>query len=129
MEEETKKVTKKEYYGMLRSIVEESDASNKEELVSFIDKQIELLDRKTEKAKEAAAKKKAEGDELRTTIEAILTEDYQTIAEIMEQLNEDEEISRAKVTARLTQLINEGIAEKADGKAEDGKKVKVYKRA
>lgn len=126
--EKEKKVTKKEYYAMLKEIVESADIENQEELVNFIDKQIELLDNKAAKAKEKAAEKRAEGDELRATVEATLTEEFQTINAIVEQID-DEEISKAKVTARLTQLVKEGLAVKEEAKTEDGKKVMVYKRA
>lgn len=126
MGEDVKKVTKKEYYTMLKEVVEGSNTENKSELVDFITKQITLLDNKSEKAREKAAIKKAEGDELRAIVEATLTDEYQTIVEITDQIDY-EEISKAKVTARLTQLVNEGIAEKAEAKTEDNKKVMVYK--
>ena len=110
--EKEKKVTKKEYYAMLKEIVEGADVDNQVELVEFIDKQITLLENKAAKAKEKAAEKRAEGDELRATVEAALTDEYQTIAAITEQI-EGEDVTKAKITARLTQLV----------------KVTVYKRA
>ena len=126
--ENSKKVTKKEYYVMLKKVVENAEVENKDKLVEFIDKQVKLLDDKAAKAKEKAAEKRAEGDELRATVEATLTEEYQTIADITAQID-DEEVSKAKVTARLTQLVKEGLAVKEEAKTEDGKKVMVYKRA
>ena len=126
--ENSKKVTKKEYYVMLKEIVENSNVENSAELVEFVEKQIALLDNKAAKAKEKAAEKRAEGDELRATVEAALTEEYQTIANITEQID-DEEVSKAKVTARLTQLVKEGLAVKEEAKTEDGKKIMVYKKA
>lgn len=126
--ENSKKVTKKEYYVMLKEVVENAEVENKDELIEFINKQVKLLDDKAAKAKEKAAEKRAEGDELRATVEAALTEEYQTIADITAQID-DEEVSKAKVTARLTQLVKEGLAVKEEAKTEDGKKVMVYKRA
>lgn len=126
--EKEKKVTKKEYYAMLKEIVEGADVDNQVELVEFIDKQITLLENKAAKAKEKAAEKRAEGDELRATVEAALTDEYQTIAAITEQI-EGEDVTKAKVTARLTQLVKEGLAEKSEAKTEDNRKVTVYKRA
>ena len=123
--ENSKKVTKKEYYVMLK---ENAEVENKDELVEFIDKQVKLLEDKAAKAKEKAAEKRAEGDELRATVEATLTEEYQTIADITAQID-DEEVSKAKVTARLTQLVKEGLAVKEEAKTEDGKKVMVYRKA
>lgn len=123
---DNKKLTKKDYYGMLKDIVLTSDVDNKEELEAFIDRQIEIIDNKAEKAKERAAEKKAEGDELRAAIKSVLTEDYQSADDILAQL-EGEDLSKAKIIARLTQLVNNGDAEKAQAKAEDGKKFMTYR--
>ncbi len=127
MGENTKKITKKEYYSMLKEIVMKSNINDKDELVAFIDKQVQLLDNKAAKAKVKAMEKRVEGDELRNTVEAVLTEEYQTINTIIEQID-DEEVTKAKVTARLSQLIKEGLAEKEEAKTEEGKKVMVYRR-
>lgn len=126
--ESVKKVTKKEYYVMLKEVVENSNSENKNELVEFIEKQITLLDNKAAKAKERAAEKRAEGDELRALVEATLTDEYQTIADITEQID-NEDVTKAKVTARLTQLVKDGLAVKEEAKTEDGKKVMVYRRS
>lgn len=125
---ENKKLTKKDYYGMLKDIILTSDVDNKEELEAFIDRQVEIIDNKAEKAKERAAEKKAEGDELRAAIKSVLTEDYQSADDILAQL-EGEDLSKAKIIARLTQLVNNGDAEKAQAqaKAEDGKKFMTYR--
>ena len=123
---ENKKLTKKDYYGMLKDIVLTSDVDNKEELEAFIDRQVEIIDNKAEKAKERAAEKKAEGDELRAAIKSVLTEDYQSADDILAQL-EGEDLSKAKIIARLTQLVNNGDAEKAQAKTEDGKKFMTYR--
>lgn len=123
---ENKKLTKKDYYGMLKEIVLTSNVDNKEELEAFIDRQVEIIDNKAEKAKERAAEKKAEGDELRAAIKSVLTEDYQSADDILAQL-EGEDLSKAKIIARLTQLVNNGDAEKAQAKAEDGKKFMTYR--
>ena len=123
---ENKKLTKKDYYGMLKDIVLTSDVDSKKELEAFIDRQIEIIDNKAEKAKERAAEKKAEGDELRAAIKSVLTEDYQSADDILAQL-EGEDLSKAKIIARLTQLVNNGDAEKAQAKAEDGKKFMTYR--
>ena len=126
--ESVKKVTKKEYYVMLKEVVENSNSENKDELVEFIEKQITLLDNKAAKAKERAAEKRAEGDELRSLVEATLTDEYQTITDITEQID-NEDVTKAKVTARLTQLVKDGLAVKEEAKTEDGKKVMVYRRS
>lgn len=121
-----KKLTKKDFYAMLTEIVEATEVEMKEDLLAFIDKEVSLIDAKAEKAKARAAEKKAEGDALRDAVQAVLTEEYQTINDIASQV-EGEEITKAKITARLTSLVKNGLAEKADVKTEDGKTVKAYK--
>lgn len=124
---ETKKLTKRENFENLKTIVENSNVEAKEELLAFVEKQIELLDNKAAKAKERSAEKKAEGDELREVVKSVLTDEYQTADEIANQI-EGEDITKAKVTARLTQLINNGDAVK-EQKSVDGKRVMTYKLA
>lgn len=126
-----KKITKKDYYTMLKEIVEESKdietEISKEELLEFIDKQVASINAKAEKAKEKAAEKKANGDELREAVQSVLTEEYQTIDNIVSQI-EGEEITKAKITARLTSLVKAGLATKSDLRNEEtGKTQKAYK--
>lgn len=125
---EVKKVTKKENYEMLMEIVENSNSEMKAELVDFITKQIESIDAKAAKAKEKAAEKRAEGDELRAAVKAVLTEELQTAETILSQI-EGEELTKAKIVARLTQLVKNGEASKEEVKTEEGKKVMAYKLA
>lgn len=125
---EVKKVTKKENYEMLMEIVENSNSEMKAELVDFITKQIESIDAKAAKAKEKAAEKRAEGDELRAAVKAVLTEELQTAETILAQI-EGEELTKAKIVARLTQLVKNGEASKEEVKTEEGKKVMAYKLA
>ena len=121
-----KKVTKRDYYEMLKEIVLNANVEGATELVEFIDKQVSLIDLKAEKAKARNAEKKANGDELREVVQNVLTDEFQTIDAIVAQI-EGEEVTKAKVTARLTALVNNGIAEKTDVKDDEGRKLKAYK--
>ena len=123
---EEKKLTKKDYYSLIKDVLEATEIEAKDELLAFVEKQVEMIENKAEKAKARAAEKKAEGDALRDAVQAVLTEEYQTINDIASQV-EGEEITKAKITARLTSLVKNGLAEKADVKTEDGKTVKAYK--
>ena len=120
-----KKMTKKDYYGILKTIVEGIEVENKEDLLTFIDRELELIENKSVKAKERAAEKRAEGDELRAAVKSILTTENQTIDEIFGQI-EGEDLTRAKIVARLTQLVKTGEAKKEEVKSEDGKRIMVY---
>ena len=121
-----KKVTKRDYYEMLKEIVLNANVEGATELVEFIDKQVSLIDSKAEKAKVRNAEKKANGDELREVVQNVLTDEFQTIDAIVSQI-EGEEITKAKITARLTSLVKNGIAEKTDVKDDEGRKLKAYK--
>ena len=121
-----KKVTKRDYYEMLKEIVLNANVEGTTELVEFIDKQVSLIDSKAEKAKVRNAEKKANGDELREVVQNVLTDEFQTIDAIVSQI-EGEEITKAKITARLTSLVKNGIAEKTDVKDDEGRKLKAYK--
>ena len=120
-----KKMTKKDYYEMLKTTVEGVEVENKEDLLTFIDRELELIENKSVKAKERAAEKRAEGDELRAAVKSILTTENQTIDEIFGQI-EGEDLTRAKIVARLTQLVKTGEAKKEEVKSEDGKRIMVY---
>ena len=83
--------------------------------MAFCDKEIASLDAKAAKAKERAAAKKAEADELMVQVREALTGEYQTIADIaaaVAEVNADATVS--KVTYRLTKLVEAGDAEKTD---------------
>lgn len=121
-----KKTTKRDYYEMLKEIVLNANVEGATELVEFIDKQVSLIDSKAEKAKARNAEKKANGDELREAVQNVLTDEFQTIDAIVSQI-EGEEITKAKITARLTSLVKNGIAEKTDVKDDEGRKLKAYK--
>lgn len=120
------KVTKKDWYAQIRAVVEASNNEQKEGILGFIDHEVELLEAKAAKAAERAASKKADGDELRNAVQAVLTDELQTIDAITAQID-GEDVTKAKVTARLTQLVKAGVAAKDMVKTEDGRKVTAYK--
>ena len=123
---ENKKMTKKDYFNEIKTLVEESTNELKDELIYFVESQIASIDSKAEKAKERAAAKKAEGDALRESVKSVLTDEFQTADEILSQLD-GEDLTVAKVRARLTQLVKLGEAEKTDVKNAEGKVRKAYK--
>lgn len=127
MNEKEVKVTKAQRFEELKAVVEGSGVENATELVEFIDAQIETLAKRAEKAAERRAAKKAEGDELRAQVLGILTDEPQSAQAIVDAIG-DPEVSKAKVIARLTALINAGEAEKEVTK-NDKNKVTVYKLA
>ena len=93
-----------------------------DEMIDMCKKEIEAIDKKNEKSKEAA-KRRSESDALLSVVRSVLTDEYQTIADVSAQI-EGEDVSVAKITYRLTALVREGIAEKASVEVEtpEGKK-------
>lgn len=126
-----KKITKRERFEELKNIVKAAQVAqeSKDALVEFIDTQVELLDKRAASAKARADKAKAEGDELRATIFALLTAEYQSADAITAQVG-DEEVTKAKVVSRLSQLVDAGKVVKETLKDEDSKrKIVHYKLA
>jgi hypothetical protein len=121
-------MSKKEYFEAIKEIVAESGVENVEDIVSFCDKEIAAIEAKAAKAAERRAEKQAEGDALRARIYDVITDELQTADAITEQVaNGDESITKAKVVARLTQLVRSSFVEKDIIKAPDGRKVMAYK--
>lgn len=79
------------------------DTLDVDTITAWAEKKIAQLDRKAAKAKETAAKKRAEGDELTEAVLAALTEDFEPIADIAARI-EGEEVTVSKVSYRLNAL-------------------------
>ena len=128
------KITKKDVLAAVKNVVENTvwedvEVGDKvvtaDDILAYIDTTIAQIDAKAAKAKEKAAEKKAENDELADAVEAVLTDEYQTIADITEQI-EGEAVTAAKVTARLTKLVKAGKANKTKVKTADGRTINGY---
>lgn len=122
------KLTKKDFYAAIRGMVEGIEMVGEipaEEVLAFIDKTVAQIDNKATKAKEKAAEKAEKGDRLYGVVVSALTDELQTIdaitatveAMVAETDMEDMEITKAKVTARLTQAIKNEVAQKEQVKA------------
>lgn len=101
---EIKKMTKKDYFNELKVLV-----ADRQDLVDFIDHEIELLSKKSSKV--APTKTQVENEKIKEKIVATLVElnKYATITEIQEANVELAELSNQKVSALLTQLVNAKI--------------------
>lgn len=125
------KITKKQMFeGMVAYFNGEDTAISEAQFAEFCQKQIVDLDNKAAKAKARAAAKKAEGDELTDAVYAVITDEFQTIADIatavLANMEEGADISTQKITARLTKLVKAEMVEKDQVavETEDGKKTK-----
>lgn len=122
---DTIKMTKVDYFEQLAGIVEASDAENKEDILKFIQSSIETLENRKRAAQERAEKKKNEPDELADAVKAVLSEELQTADDIAAQI-EGEDVTKQKVVARLTKMVNAGIVRKDSVKTDDKRKVMGY---
>ena len=94
--------------------------------MAFCQKEVDALAARAQKAKDRAAEKRAEGDELQSAVLEALTDELATRQEITDRI-EGEDISVAKVGYRLTQLVKNGqaVKEEVTVAGEDGKNRKV----
>lgn len=136
-----KKVTKRDILTAIAALISEESSVQVGEITvtgtdiaDYVNKTIEQLENKATKAKERAAEKRIEGDELRDAIAGVLTSELQTIDEINSAINASSEVedalktevTKSKITARLTQLVKMGFAYKEQVKTSDGRKVMAY---
>ena len=120
----TVKKTKAMYFSELREMVLAAveDQAQQDELLEFIDKQIETLEKRKVAAAERAEKKKAESDAMTDAILAQIGNEPITVDEIVIALD-SEEVTRNKVTARLGKLVKAGTIVKEAVKVEGNKRM------
>ena len=104
---EIKKLTKKDYFNELKGLV-----SDRQDLVDFIDHEIELLSKKSSKT--APTKTQKENEAIKEKIVATLVEldRYATITDIQNANTELADLSNQKISALLKQLVDTNIVEK-----------------
>jgi len=126
--ENTKK-TKAMYFAELREIILNTimEQDDQDELIEFIDKQLETLERRKAAAAERAEKKRAASDAMSDAILAQIGEDLVTVDDIVAALD-DETVTRNKVTARLGKLVKAGTIVKEAVRV-DGNKRMAYRLA
>ena len=125
----TEKLTERTIY---TAIVEGTfDDLDTDAVVAWAEKKIAQLDHKAAKAKETAAKKKAEGDALTDAVLAAVGSEFETIADIAARI-EGEDVTVSKVAYRLNAAAKAGTLEKGELVVEGDKgkrKVVAYKLA
>ena len=118
------KITKREMFEAIKGLAESgalhmfdfNENISDEAVAEFCANEIDLLDKKTAKAKERAAAKAAEGDILTALVHAALTTDeFKSIADVTAMVAEEEpDVTAAKVSYRLSSLVKAGEAEKSE---------------
>ena len=131
------KITKRNVFEALINLVETGNLEfaieggvqviSGDELKAFAENEIALLDKKAVKAKERAAAKKTEADELTEVVFAALTDEFETIKTIKTRLDM-EDVSEQKVAYRLRKLTEAGRAEKGELTIPGGDGVKASRK-
>lgn len=106
------RITKREILVALIEAAEAGDIEINDErvtlddIIDYANITIEQIDHKNAKAKERAAQKRAKTDVIRAAVKAVITNELQSCDEILAKINiEGEEVTRAKLISRLTDLI------------------------
>lgn len=108
------------------NLIAELCADN-EDIVKYCENECAMLTRKAEKARDRAAKKKAQGDELYANVCDCVGSEWVTADEVFDKL-EDDSLSVAKVRTRLSQAVNNGVLTKENQRL-GGKSKVFYKKA
>lgn len=100
------KMTKKDWYNEIASIVEATNVDNKEGILAFIEHEIDLLNRKSSKTGETAKQK--ENADIKQVIMDVLTENEKAMT-ITELIADDRlPYTNQRVSALLKQLVDSG---------------------
>lgn len=128
------KITKREMYLAIAEMMDTGECKYPADAVkSFCENEITLLDKKAAKAKENAAKKKAESDELTEAVYAAMSDsEFEPIAVIAGRI-EGEDVTVSKITYRLTQLVKSDKAVKQEltvpgGEGQKTRKIMGYRK-
>lgn len=98
------KKTKKELFGEVREIVERE---GREDLVKFVDHELELLEKKANRTGTTKTQKENEGIKEKIIEALVRIATPVTITELQEQDEEVGQYSNQKISALLTQLIKD----------------------
>lgn len=102
------KVTKKERFAQLLAIVNASQVENSDELIAFINHEVELLDKKNSRSGKPTARQ-IENEKIKVTILSILggIGKPMTITQLLAEIG-NSELSNQRVSALVTQLRDSG---------------------
>ena len=105
------KITKAQNFNAIRKILVDAD---KPELVAFVDHELELLANKAAKRSSTPTKAQKAGAKLKEAVYTLLVDkgEQMTIAEIDAALNWAEKLTPQKISAQLTNLIEDGQVER-----------------
>ena len=98
-------MTKRENFAELRKL---AVASKNEELVAFIDHEVELLNKKNSYKSTKPTKTQRENEDLKVVLLGVMSAEPKTISDIQDGDATLGALSNQKISALLTQLIEDG---------------------
>lgn len=111
----TKKMTKKDYYNILKKSYP-TTAENYKDVIAFIDHEIELLEKKNSAEKKPTATQKANTELKAVIVESMVKDRNYTITEMIKEFPELSELTNQKVSAMVRQLVEANLIEKIEDK-------------
>lgn len=106
------KMTKKDYFAILRAAYPIT-AKNYDDVIKFIDHEIELLSKKNSGGAKKLTVQQTENQKAKTAIyEAMEINRLYSISELQKEVEEIEEFSNQRVSALLRQMIESGQIKK-----------------
>lgn len=110
------KMTKKDWFATIRAMVEGSGNEREDEILAFIDHEVELLEKKSSKSGQTKTQK--ENVEVVTKIENALREVGKavTITELQTASEEMSAYSNQKLSALLKQMVSKGTVVRTEDK-------------
>jgi hypothetical protein len=111
-----KKMTKAVAWGIVRGIVKESGHPKTEELLSKIDNELGLLEKKNSGEKKPTATQVANEGLKQSIVEGMEANRVYTIGELVKEIPACAELSTSKMSALLRQLIDAGKVVRTEDK-------------
>jgi HSP90 family molecular chaperone len=110
------KMTKKDWFAVVKAIVEASDSAQKDEAVKFIDHEVELLSKKSAKSGQTKTQKEnvAVMEKIKTALASV--DSPVTISELMKSSEDMAEYSNQKLSALLKKLVESGEVVRTEDK-------------
>lgn len=114
----TKKMTKRDYFNILRNAYPTS-AADYDSIMAFIDHELELLDRKNSAIRKPTAKQAANESVKALILDHMEVGKRYTITDMLKEFPFEEEFTNQRVSALVRQLLleNKVIREEEKGKA------------
>lgn len=111
----SKKMTKRDYFTILRASYPET-ASNYDEVIAFIDHELELLAKKNSAEKKPTAVQVANEGIKSAILEGMEPNRLYTITELIKEIPECADMTNQRVSALVRQLKDDGKVERVEEK-------------